>query len=95
MQAAADHSTSTDRGGRMDGRFRCRARFARRSCGEWFFEAVAMRRLGRKRVLDTMVAATYRQARITSLLTLNGQDFEIFGDFTCMGPVADSAPDLR
>ena len=62
---------------------------------KWFFEAVAMHRLGRKRVLDTMVAATYRQAGITSLLTLNGQDFEIFGDFTCMGPVADSAPDLR
>lgn len=40
-------------------------------------------RLGRKRVLDTSLAATYRRHGITSLLTLNARDFAIFGEFTC------------
>ncbi len=37
--------------------------------------------LGRKRVLDTMLAATYRASGVTSLLTLNAEDFELFGGF--------------
>ena len=32
--------------------------------------------LGRKRVLDTLLAATYRAADVTSLLTLNATDLE-------------------
>ena len=35
--------------------------------------------LGRKRLLDTLLAATYRQAGIQSLLTTNQSDFLIFG----------------
>jgi hypothetical protein len=38
-------------------------------------------RLGRKRLLDTQLAATYYAAGITRLLTLNMGDFEIFGVF--------------
>ena len=38
-------------------------------------------RLGRKRLLDTQLAATYYSAGITRLLTLNFADFEAFGVF--------------
>jgi predicted nucleic acid-binding protein len=43
--------------------------------------------LGRKRVLDTLLAATYRAAGVTSLLTLNPADFTIFGEFACLPTV--------
>jgi predicted nucleic acid-binding protein len=38
-------------------------------------------RLGRKRLFDTQLAATYYAAGITRLLTLNMSDFEVFGVF--------------
>jgi predicted nucleic acid-binding protein len=44
--------------------------------------------LGRKRLLDTQLAATYRQAVVLSLLTNNPADFSIFGTFTCITPKA-------
>ena len=59
---------------------------------KWFLEAMARHQLGRKRVLDTMLAATYRSAGITSLLTLNAADFAVFGEFACLGPAAAPAP---
>jgi predicted nucleic acid-binding protein len=43
-------------------------------------------RLGRKRILDTMLAATYRSAGITSLLTTNADDFAVLGEFQCITP---------
>jgi predicted nucleic acid-binding protein len=42
--------------------------------------------LGRKRLLDTLLAATYHQAGIHSLLTTNAADFGIFGVFRCIQP---------
>lgn len=42
--------------------------------------------LGRKRLLDTLLAATYQQAGIKSLLTTNPADFGAFGIFTCITP---------
>ena len=42
--------------------------------------------LGRKRLLDTLLAATYRQAGIQSVLTTNSSDFAIFGVFNCVSP---------
>jgi predicted nucleic acid-binding protein len=42
--------------------------------------------LGRKRLLDTLLAATYQQAGIHSLLTTNPADFAIFGVFSCITP---------
>jgi predicted nucleic acid-binding protein len=44
--------------------------------------------LGRKRLLDTLLAATYWQAGIQSLLTTNQSDFLVFGVFTCISPTA-------
>jgi predicted nucleic acid-binding protein len=37
--------------------------------------------LGRKRLLDTMLASTFQSGGITSVLTLNRDDFSIFGGF--------------
>ena len=42
--------------------------------------------LGRKRLLDTLLAATYWQAGIQSLLTTNPADFGLFGALTCITP---------
>jgi predicted nucleic acid-binding protein len=42
--------------------------------------------LGRKRLLDTLLAATYQAAGIQSLLTTNPSDFAVFGVFTCITP---------
>jgi predicted nucleic acid-binding protein len=44
--------------------------------------------LGRKRLLDTLLAATYWQAGIESVLTSNQSDFLVFGVFTCISPAA-------
>ena len=46
--------------------------------------------LGRKRVLDTLLAATYRAADVTSLLTLNATDFTVFDELSCIPPVGVS-----
>ena len=54
----------------------------------WCFAAMAKHQLGRKRVLDTLLAGTFRSANITSLLTLNAADFAVFGDFTCVSLTA-------
>jgi predicted nucleic acid-binding protein len=42
--------------------------------------------LGRNRVLDTLLGATYLTAGITSLVTANGRDFRIFGVFNIVEP---------
>jgi predicted nucleic acid-binding protein len=42
--------------------------------------------LGRKRLLDTLLAATYAHAGISSLLTTNPSDFTILGSFQCITP---------
>jgi predicted nucleic acid-binding protein len=47
--------------------------------------------LGRKRLLDTLLAATYREAGIQSLLTTNPADFAVFGTFSCITPGATAA----
>jgi predicted nucleic acid-binding protein len=39
-------------------------------------------KLGRKRLLDTMLAATLQAGGVTSILTLNREDFGTFGNFT-------------
>jgi predicted nucleic acid-binding protein len=38
-------------------------------------------RLGRKRLLDTLLAATYASNEISSILTTNARDFAVFGVF--------------
>ena len=42
--------------------------------------------LGRKRLLDTLLAATLHRAGIASILTTNPADFAVFGMFACVTP---------
>lgn len=46
-----------------------------------FFDWMTRHRLGRKRILDTMLAATLHESGVKSLLTLNPDDFRIFDCF--------------
>jgi len=46
-----------------------------------FHEWMRRHQFGQKRVLHTLLTATYRAAGITSLLTLNTEDFAMFGEF--------------
>lgn len=62
------------------------------SAVSWFFAAVSKHQLGRKRLLDTLLAGTFRSANITSLLTLNAADFGVFGEFTCVPFTASATP---
>ena len=55
-----------------------------------FHDWMRRHQIGRKRVLDTLLAATYRAAGVTSLLTLNSEDFAVFGEFACV-PLASTA----
>lgn len=48
--------------------------------------------LSRKRLLDTLLAATYHQAGIQSVLTTNSADFATFGVFNCITPDAIASP---
>ena len=50
-----------------------------------FFAWHRSHQLGRKRLLDTLLAATYRCAGIQSILTLNAADFTVLG-FRCITP---------
>ena len=51
------------------------------TCHQWL-RWMQQHRLGRKRVLDTVIAATWLSAGITDVFTLNPDDFTIFGHFT-------------
>jgi predicted nucleic acid-binding protein len=46
-----------------------------------FFEWMKQHRLGRKRILDTLLAATYFAYGSRRVLTLNEADFKVFGEF--------------
>jgi hypothetical protein len=48
-----------------------------RPCFRWIRE----HRLGRKRLLDTQLAASLHQAGVHRIITQNRKDFEIFGVF--------------
>jgi predicted nucleic acid-binding protein len=47
-----------------------------------FLEFLGEHKLGRKRLLDTMLASTLKARGVTSILTLNRNDFAVFGTFT-------------
>ena len=51
-----------------------------------FAKWMIQHRLGRKRVTDTLLAATWHDVAISSVLTLNGADFLIFGCFNIVVP---------
>lgn len=46
-----------------------------------FLDWLSRHRLGRKRLLDTLLAATYQHAGIKRLLSNNDGDFRVFGCF--------------
>ena len=46
-----------------------------------FLEWMQAHRLGRKRLLDTMLAATYFGAGVTRVVTSNVRDYQVFGVF--------------
>jgi predicted nucleic acid-binding protein len=56
-----------------------------------FLRWLAQFSLGRKRLLDTLLAATYHEAGIHLLLTTNPADFGVFGVFTCITPKSGAA----
>ena len=47
-----------------------------------FLQWMSAYHLGRKRVLDTMLAATYHAAGVTQLVTFNEPDFRVFNAFS-------------
>lgn len=51
-----------------------------------FFDWMRQHRLGRKRILDTLLASTFREAGVQSILTTNSRDFTILGGFNCVTP---------
>ena len=51
-----------------------------------FFAWMRQHRLGRKRLLDTLLAASFREAGVRSILTTNSRDFTVLGDFDCVIP---------
>ena len=53
---------------------------------ELFFHWMNQHRLGRKRILDTMLAATYATEGVTKIATLNEDDFRLFGVFEFVTP---------
>jgi len=53
---------------------------------ELFFSWHRKHGLGRKRLLDTLLASTYRNGGINSLLTTNPNDFAVLGGFQCVSP---------
>jgi len=46
-----------------------------------FLDWMAEHRLGRKRLLDTLLAASYRAAGVSRLATTDWRDFDVFGAF--------------
>lgn len=49
-----------------------------------FFDWMRQHRLGHKRILDTLLASTFREAGVQSILTTNARDFAVFGGFVCV-----------
>lgn len=51
-----------------------------------FLVWMADHRLGRKRLLDTMLAATYQSHGIETVISSNARDYRVFGCFRVMVP---------
>ncbi|MBI3925780.1 MAG: PIN domain-containing protein [Armatimonadetes bacterium] len=51
-----------------------------------FLRWMAEHQLGRKRLLDTQLAATYYCAGIRTIVTTNARDYTVFGCFTLIQP---------
>lgn len=51
-----------------------------------FLDWIAEHGLGRKRLLDTLLAATYFSSGIRSILSSNARDYGVFGCFEVIVP---------
>lgn len=51
-----------------------------------FFDWLEQHRLGRKRLLDTILAATYFAHGVTDVVTSNARDYSTFGVFRIHSP---------
>jgi predicted nucleic acid-binding protein len=51
-----------------------------------FLAWMRQHQLGRKRILDTLLAATFNAKGITSVLTTDPGDFAVLGGFNCVAP---------
>lgn len=51
-----------------------------------FFAWMRQHHLGRKRILDTLLASTFREAGVQSILTTNSRGFAVLGGFVCVTP---------
>jgi predicted nucleic acid-binding protein len=60
--------------------------FPNNSAAQQFLAWLQPFSLGRKRLLDTLLAATYYEAGVRSILTTNPSDFAVFGVFNCITP---------
>lgn len=60
--------------------------FANEVATNQFLNWLRQHSLGRKRLLDSLLAATYSQAGIRSLLTTNPADFRVFNIFAIITP---------
>jgi len=60
--------------------------FPNADAAQQFLDWLGQLQLGRKRLLDTLLAATYRQGGIRSLLTSNPGDFSVFECFGLITP---------
>jgi predicted nucleic acid-binding protein len=60
--------------------------FPNNSAAQQFLAWLQQFSLGRKRLLDTLLAATYYEAGVRSILTTNPSDFAVFGVFNCITP---------
>ena len=47
-----------------------------------FFEWLHRHQIGRKRLLDTLLASTFQTAGVSRIITNNAGDFEVLGGFT-------------
>lgn len=59
----------------------CRPVHADAECGNLFLTWMASFQLGRKRLLDTMLAASYYRAGITRIATTDWRDFNVYEVF--------------
>lgn len=57
-----------------------------------FIEWMNQFRLGRKRLRDTMLAASYFSAGVTRIATLNAKDFTVFDCFEIIDPSPSAPP---
>jgi len=46
-----------------------------------FFSWLRQHQLGRKRLLDTLLAASFRNAKVTKIITNNAKDYQVLGEF--------------